>query len=175
MDSKNILKPEYLNDLLYILSGSLANAWLTSSFPIWSKKIIFLDNYLLEGSNFIYIILYFSFSFVLGAFLRESGELLYKFLYKISLYKFLFIKIKLQRMETYLRIPARSPNYDNEYLYFRSVARLNAHFIFLAFFVSCLILSMIYDQSLFYKIALFMLIINSVRCINNSIKAVFKS
>lgn len=164
MELKNVIKYQYLNDLLYIFSGALANSWLSTEFLSYGNKVLFLDNYLIEGNTFLYIILYLSFSFVLGVFLRECGEFIYKGTSWL-LKKVFNFEIKKYCLETIPRGNTTETD-DERYLRFRHIARINAHLIFTGFFSLTTILWIFLKQTDYFILITLILIANSIRNVN---------
>lgn len=161
MDYKNIIKPQYLNDLLYIFSGALANAWLSTEFLFYGNKILFLDNYLIEDNTFLYIMLYLSFSFVVGVFLREVGEFVYKFFTWIL--KKLNLKLTQYDTET-IPFTLKAETEDRKYMISRRIARINAHLIFTGFFFSTIFFVLIFkNKNYLFICIIIILLINSIR------------
>jgi hypothetical protein len=168
MDLKNLIRGEYLNDLLYVFSGGIANAWLSSEFSFWGDHVLFIDNYLIEGNSFLYILLYLS--FVLGISFREIG---YKFYSFLSHEKFNFFKLNkhnLSKLTKFLNMEI-TPDPDRiKYLLSREISRINAHYVVMGFFLISSITAIFYHRNWIFIVILFSLTANSIRCANDQLK-----
>ncbi len=72
-----------LTEVIYFIFGAMANAWFQSlrSSSFWWYDTSFIDKY--KDNSFIYTILFFGLSYIIGISLKEIGNFAHNFLYTI--------------------------------------------------------------------------------------------